>query len=397
LERHCVIELLPDRESKTLSLWLEAHPGIEIICRDRASAYTQAASQSAPAAQQVADRFHLLMNLTGTVKKTVERNRKCLRLPLTDPDTPAIPSPVSLIAPNITIPEGISGSKSTAQLEVPSLPIPPTARQQLIAERRAHRRDKYNRVVELHELGVPGRKIAKQLCISRPTVERYLRVGHYPEHARRGETIRPFADYLIQRWQAGIHIAVQLFQEIKEQGYRGSYQAVTHFVTELKNGVVHLQPEPSYDSVDSNLSPPIQQPNLKVKSVAPRHVAYLLTKPASELTAEQKKEVDWFCQSFPDLATSYLLAQEFGKIIREHLPDQFTKWLEKALSSELADFRNFAASLIKDKDAVTAALNTSWSSGQVEGQVNRLKLIKREMFGRGKLDLLEKRLWFRAA
>jgi len=104
-----------------------------------------------------------------------------------------------------------------------------------------------------------------------------------------------------------------------------------------------------------------------------------------------------FCQSFPDLANSYLLAQEFGKIIREHLPDQFTKWLEKALSSELADFRNFAASLIKDKDAVTAALNTSWSSGQVEGQVNRLKLIKREMFGRGKIDLLEKRLQFRAA
>ena len=107
--------------------------------------------------------------------------------------------------------------------------------------------------------------------------------------------------------------------------------------------------------------------------------------------------MDWFCQSFPDLATAYLLAQEFGKIIREHLPDQFTKWLEKALSSELADFRNFAASLIKDKDAVTAALNTSWSSGQVEGQVNRLKLIKREMFGRGKIVLLEKRLWFRAA
>ncbi len=140
-------------------------------------------------------------------------------------------------------------------------------------------------MVELHELGVPGRKIAKQLGISRPTVERYLRIGHYPEHARRGETIRPFADYLIQRWQAGIHIAVQLFKEIKDQGYRGSYKAVTYFVTELKSGVINLQPEPSNDSVISNLSPPVQQPKPKVKSVAPRHVAYLLTKPASDLTA----------------------------------------------------------------------------------------------------------------
>ena len=103
LERHCVIELLPDRESKTLSLWLEAHPGIEIICRDRASAYADAASISAPSAQQVADRFHLLMNLTGAVKKTVERNRKCLRLPFTDPDTPVAPPPDTQIVPNITV------------------------------------------------------------------------------------------------------------------------------------------------------------------------------------------------------------------------------------------------------------------------------------------------------
>ena len=104
LERHCVIELLPDRDAKTLSSWLETHPGIEIICRDRASAYTEAASVSAPAAQQVADRFHLLMNLTGAVKKTVERNRQCLRLPLAEPATTLVVSPPdTFIAPTIPI------------------------------------------------------------------------------------------------------------------------------------------------------------------------------------------------------------------------------------------------------------------------------------------------------
>jgi transposase len=397
LERRCVIELLPDREAKTLSSWLEAHPGIEIICRDRASAYTEAASQSAPAAQQVADRFHLLMNLTGAVKKTVERNRKCLRLPLTEPDSSIVASPGALLTPQNAVIGRIVASKSTVPSEVSNLSLPPTPRQQLIVERRARRRDKYNRVIELHKLGVPRRKIAQQLSISRPTVDRYLRIGHYPEHARRGETIRPFADYLIQRWQAGVHVAIQLFHEIKEQGYRGSYKAVTYFVTELKSGTVHWQPEIPHHEVIANSTQPVQPPKPKVKSVAPRHVAYLLTKPASTLTVEQRQEVDWFCQSFPDLATSYQLAQEFGKIIRERLPDQFTKWLEKALSSELAEFRNFAASLIRDKDAIIAALNTSWSSGQVEGHINRLKLIKREMFGRGKLDLLEKRLQYRAS
>jgi len=393
-----VIELLPDREAKTLSSWLETHPGIEIICRDRASAYTEAASVSAPAAQQVADRFHLLMNLTGAVKKTVERNRQCLRIPLAEPATTLVVSPPdTFIAPTIPILEGRFSSKSTVQSEVPNLPLPRTPCQQLIAERHARRRDKYNRVVELHELGVPGRKIAKQLDISRPTVERYLRIGHYPEHARRGETIRPYADYLNQRWKAGANVAVQLFEEIKKQGYRGSYQAVTKFVAELKSGVFDIQPTSLDEGFTSNLVPPVLQSKPKVRSVAPRHVAYLLSKPESELTAEQQQEVDWFCQSFPDLAAAYRLAQEFGKIVREHLPDQFTEWLEKAASSELTDFRNFAASLVRDKDAITAALTTSWSSGPVEGHVNRLKLIKREMFGRGKLDLLEKRLCYRTA
>jgi len=385
-----VIELLPDREAKTFSTWLEAHPGIEVICRDRASAYTEAARLSAPTAQQVADRFHLLMNLTGVVKKVVERNRRCLRLPITDLSLPiasTTPPPPPMIHNSVDAFVQVEPSHSVQSL---------TPHQQLVTDRRARRREKYNQVVALHKLGVPGRKIAKQLEISRPTVERYLRIGHYPEHARRGETIRPYTDYLIQRWEAGSRVAVQLFEEIKQQGYRGSYKAVTMFVTELKNGNLQLHPELVH-AATSDLSPPVMHHKSRLRSVAPRHVAHLLTKPASDLTVEQQQEVDWLCQSFPDLAIAYRLAQEFGKIVRQRLPDQFTEWLEKASTSGLTDFRNFATSLAKDQGAVLAALSVPWSSGPVEGHVNRLKLIKREMFGRGKLDLLKKRLCYRTA
>ncbi len=390
LERHRVIELLPDREAKTFSKWLDAHPGIEVICRDRASAYAEAARLSAPAAQQVADRFHLLMNLTGAVKKVVERNRRCLRLPITDLSLP-IASTSSTPLPTIH-----NNANTFIQTEPTQVIQSLTPHQQLVEDRRARRREKYDQVVELHKLGVPGRKIANQLNISRPTVERYLRIGHYPEHARRRETIRPYTDYLIQRWEAGDRVAVQLFEEIKRQGYCGSYKAVTMFVTELKRGTLPLPPELVH-AATSDLSSPAPQPKPKVKSVAPRHVAHLLTKPASDLTVEQQQEVDWLCQSFPDLATAYRLAQEFGKMVRERLPDQFMEWLEKALASGLTDFRNFATSLAKDQDAVLAGLTISWSSRPVEGHVNRLKLIKRDMFGRGKLDLLKKRLCHRTA
>jgi transposase len=354
LERHCVIELLPDREMQTFSTWLEAHPGIEVICRDRASAYTEAARLSAPTAQQVADCFHLLMNLSGAVKKVVERNRRCLRLLITD-----FSLPITSTAPP---PPMINNNGDVfVQTEPSQFRSSLTPYQQLVEDRRARRREKYNRVVALHTLGLSMRKIAEQLEISRPTVERYLRIGHYPEHARRRETIRPYTDYLIRRWEAGARVAVQLFEEIKKQGYRGSYKAVTMFVTELKSGNLQLHPELVH-AATSGLSPPAPQPKPKLKSIAPRHVAHLLTKPASDLTAEQQQEVDWLCQSFPDLATAYHLAQEFGNIVRQRLPDQFTEWLEKASTSGLTDFRNFATSLAKDQDAVVAGLSVSWSS-----------------------------------
>ncbi len=121
LEQHCVIELLPDREAKTVSTWLEAHPGIEIICRNRASAYAEAARLGAPNAQQVADRFHLLMNLTAAVKKTVERNRQCLRLPITDPPVPIASSSALPDLSPATLPGRSVNTNSIIQSEVQNL------------------------------------------------------------------------------------------------------------------------------------------------------------------------------------------------------------------------------------------------------------------------------------
>ena len=109
-----------------------------------------------------------------------------------------------------------------------------------------------------------------------------------------------------------------------------------------------------------------------------------------------RQQLDQLCQRIPDLALAHSLAADFKSLLLQHQPDQLAPWLERAHASQLPEFESFAQSLLTDRDAVRMAAQSDWSSGQVEGQVNRLKLIKRQMFGRGELQLLRKRVLHRS-
>jgi transposase len=209
LDKHQVIDLLPDRSVESSQAWLERHPGVEVITRDRCGIYAEAAELGATNAVQIADRFHLFLNLSTAIERSLEERSRELYLPDPAPKQQAV--------------------------EVPR----PSARRTTLEEqrkqqRRQRRHERYERVVELHRLGHTQRAISLEVGIQRKTIRRWLRAGQFPERkpvTGRRSHVREFHEYLQQRWNQGCHNATRLFQEIRTRGYRGSRQMVSNHVS----------------------------------------------------------------------------------------------------------------------------------------------------------------------
>ena len=251
LEKRRVIDLLPDREAATLAAWLKAHPGVEVVTRDRSPTYASAINEGAPSAVQVADRFHLLMNVRGALEKTIKRCYRFLRTQT------LLAPPSSALAPENAAYDGCR-----------------------------------------------------------------LRLAPHLQGARRGGGSKP-------------------------------------------------------------------TPRRTLPSA--RQAAWMLLRPEG-LEDEEKQAIELLCQLSPDLARAQQLALSFVEVVKERRADDLRGWLVNAHRSEVTEFVGFANGLAADLQAVRAALEHEWSQGQVEGQVHRLKLVKRQMYGRGKLDLLRARV-----
>jgi transposase len=218
LERHRVVDLLPDRQAETLASWLQQHPGVEVISRDRAGAYADGARRGAPQARQVADRWHLLANLGECVREWLERHRPLLQQ--------AMP-PALTRKPEPTVPVGSVLPKQKGE----------DRWQRLAEQRRARRLARYQQVRQLRQQGNSERTIARQLRISRKVVRRFLAAPVFPERAARpprATLLTPYHEYLRRRWTEGCRNAAQLLREISQQGYRGKRSAVNDFVAKWR-------------------------------------------------------------------------------------------------------------------------------------------------------------------
>jgi transposase len=248
LETSKPLDLLPDREASAVFPWLEQHQEIEVVSRDRASAYADAVKRALPHATQVADRYHLIQNLREHVQRYLDRKRTWLPevedIPLKEASTSSQGLGASLNTGTLTqsVSEGRSQAESTDQPEVHVEPDLPTALvgQEIelacltYAERkkkisRDKRYARYEHVLSLHRAGMSGRAIARELHMSRRIVQRYLSAEAFPERAPgsgirpRGKSkLDPYRGYLRERWNAGEHAGSRLFAEIKQRGYTGS-------------------------------------------------------------------------------------------------------------------------------------------------------------------------------
>jgi transposase len=371
LEAQQVVDLLPDRESETLAAWLKDHPGVEIISRDRAGAYAEGATEGAPQAQQVADRWHVLKNLGETLLKVLEGHSRALKqLSLSTPFPDISPRISSLSTPSPCPAPSTTSPKNTAQ-----------------HQRRARRYARYEEVCQLHRQGMSMKAIAAQVGLDRKTVLKYITAEAFPEAKPRVRfsMLDPYKAYLLQRWQQGGCSVRQLFREIQQQGYTGGLGIVAQFMADLRRQLGL----PPYTRMFTPTGQPLSLP---ANPLTPRKATWLVLSRSEILKTEDLQVIERLRTLHPDIALAIDLAQSFATLVRQHLQETFDPWLERAQMSPLPPFRSFAAGIRRDYAAVRAAISLAWSNGQVEGQVNRLKFLKRQMYGRAKFDLLRIRV-----
>ncbi len=259
------------------------------------------------------------------------------------------------------------------------LPRRPTQRD----VRRKRQLERYERVMELHGQGISHREIARRLSINRETVGRYIRTGAFPERATRkyaSKTDR-FTDHLENRWKEGCHNAAQIARELKALGFTGSYCSV-------RRRVAHWDQSNSGSSKGSS-------PQRKATPPSSRRSAWLLLKKPGALDDRDQAFIDALLERCPDIRVAAQLAIDFTAMVRREGSETLDSWIQRAWDPAVPrELRAFATSLKSDFDAVEAGLTTAWSNGQLEGQVNRLKLIKRQMYGRANFDLLRQRVLY---
>jgi transposase len=360
LESHRPVDLLPDRQADTAARWMRQHPDITVVSRDRGSEYAAAASAGAPQAIQVADRFHIVKNLTEATQLLLARSQEEI-----------------VAASAREEPEQSEPQKQVISVEQWRPPEPAHVKKARLA-RRAGRYQRYQQVVQLHEQGMKPKQIAHRLDLGERTVRDWLKGGAFPEakkRRKRQSSFDAFAPYVLKRWQEGERNGLTLWREIQAQGYRGTERSVYRHLETLKQAEVKASVNPQ-----------------RLQKFSANTAVWLFVRDPATLDEIEHEDLAAFCQVSPTLKRAYDLVQDFLSMVHKREGVRLDAWLEKIAQSGLAELQSFATGIEKDKDAVRAGLTWPINNGQVEGQVTKLKLIKRQMYGKAAFPLLRKRV-----
>jgi transposase len=378
LHTHRPVDLLPERTADAFSQWLRIHPGALVISRDRSTEFARGATDGAPEALQIADRFHVLQNL----REAVERALKRIHAELIEQHKAS------------GLPAAVRYKRRRSQTEIAASKVA-----------RLRRQARYEEVVALYNQGMSILGIADQLRMSRSTVRNYVYAGAFPERAnvlRTKSLLDPYLPYLEKRLEQGCRNANQLWKELMSLGFTGGYKVVNRWLAPRreKPGRKHSLREKDLlgfteeeETGTYSQQPARVQQNNQVEPVAleaPRHLVWLLLKEPDSLDHEQQRTLE-FIRQHAGVETLYDLTRSFVKLMKKRDFEALDLWLTRGAKCGLPDVETFTQGLQNDYEAVKASLVLPYSNGPVEGQINRLKFVKRSMFGRGSFELLRSR------
>jgi transposase len=351
------VDVLPDRESGTLAAWLREHPGVKVVCRDRAGAYAEGIRDGAPDAIQVADRFHLWKNLCEAAGKTVAAHHHCLRAAAAAQAGPTGPEP----AAPVTATE----------------PAAPSERPCRLAERT---RARYAEVQECLARGLSRAAAALELNLDIQTVRRFANATCAEELLGKAEhrstKLDPFIDLVNQRRNEGVTNAEAITAELRTLGFKGDAQAVRRYLKPFRlPGTSRSHPDPH-----RRKPAPTTQAVPKPRAISKA----LLTHPdrLSEDDALIVKNATAGCAHLERLQQH---VRSFAKIMAQRRGQELPAWLEAAEADDLPELRSLATGMRRDLPAIINGLTLEHNSGAVEGNVTR---VKRDGYGRANFDLL---------
>lgn len=371
LERRKAFDLIPSREAEDVAEWLKKYPQVEVVSRDRSLIYANAVNVALPHAEQIADRFHLVKNIYEVLGKILHRERKTIGQMSNE-----ICQTANRISPEKQNP-----------LDNKRLREPITKKEKLAqakqSEARQRRMERYETVKKLRNEGMSIKGISRELRMHRQTVRHFLRCDEYPEPKPAFRKISPlinYQDYLRQRWNVGCGNAKQPYQELRQPGYPGSYDTLMRF---LKIWRADL---PAEDRLRIQLK--------TFRTPTAREIKWWLLGNKPPKKEENIKFLKLLKQRQPEISQAVKQIREFQQILKNGSENEYDNWKKNIKEKGSPEMKNFVFRLEKDDKSVRGAITTEWSNGQVEGQVNRLKLIKRQMYGRANFEVLKARVLF---
>ena len=363
-----VIDLLPDREAASFEAWLKAHRGATVICRDRAGNYAEGARAGAPDAIQVADRWHLWHNLGEYAGKTVAAHRGCLK------DQPGGGDADGTTAPGTADTPGQEPPGQGERAVMPDGFLDACGRERRLVRRT---RDRYAEIHRRLDAGESLSAISRVTGLDRKTVQRFARAGSAGEllgnATSRESKLDDFTPYLRQRWNDGVTDAAALHAELRERGWAGSEQTVRRYVRPFRQALAAPDPAPAVP---------------KTRQIT----RWLLTRP-DRLQADEQAQLEAIRARCPHIDALAGHVTSFAEMMTARTGSRdLESWLAAVEADDQAGLRSLAAGIRNDQQAVTNGLTLHWNSGKVKGTVNKIKMIKRQMYGRAGFELLRKRV-----
>lgn len=355
LDTHRPLVLLPGREQRTLVAWFKKYPEIQVVSRDRGGIYALAARDGAPQAIQVADRWHLLKNIGDALERMIYRHMPLIRQVTTE----------------------MSPKKQDA--EVSLAPVSTLRRPERIKrQRRDKRYQRWAEVDSLHKKAHGIREISRITGLSRVTVRRWMQSKAFPEISTkppRPGLLDTWHEWLVRQRINGNHNARQLWQEMVDAGFAGSE-------TTVRDAVSKWRKQSNAPSVSPGRLPS-----------ASRVSRWLM--PWRMIRGEENyasRFIESMCQKEPQLKMAQQLSLDFYRMLKTKNKSQLNQWFSDVSQSGLVDLQRVAAGMEADATAIHEAIISRWSNGVVEGHVNRLKMLKRQMYGRAGFELLRRRV-----